>query len=113
MTHAANASASSMASLVPEPMEKCAVCPESPSRAMFLYTRVLLRIVRKAIHLLLFAMRFPPAMSSLKISAMRSMLSVSLTPGGRLAASTLSSPARCHVSSCISTMNVLSLLSIG
>ena len=102
-----------MASFVPDPIEKWAVCAESPSKAMFFRMRVLLRIVRKVIHLLLFAMRLPPSRASANISPMRSMLSMSLTPGGRSAASALSKPARFQTSSGISTMNVLETASMG
>src|SRR5690348_17920874 len=54
---AASASASSMASLVPEPMEKCAVCAASPSSTTFSCRHVWHRTVPKLTHRELFANR--------------------------------------------------------
>ncbi len=53
--HAASASASSMASLVPEPIEKCAVCAASPISTTLPWRQVSLRTVRKLSQLELFA----------------------------------------------------------
>ena len=52
---AASASASSMASLVPEPMEKCAVCAASPSRTTLPLRQFWQRSVPKLIHFELLA----------------------------------------------------------
>ena len=55
--HAARASASSMASLVPEPMEKCAVCAASPSSTTFSCRQVWHRIVANVVQRELLANR--------------------------------------------------------
>src|SRR5580700_9036230 len=48
--HAARASASSIASLVPDPIEKCAVCAASPRRTTLACDHAALRTVVKLIH---------------------------------------------------------------
>ena len=103
---AASASASSIASLVPDPMEKCAVCAASPSSTTLPSCQCSLRTVWKLSHLELLVRIAWPCSSSAKISAIRSTAWSSETPGGRWSPSVRSKPARRHTSSCISTMKV-------
>ena len=99
-----------MASLVPEPMEKCAVCAASPSRTTFSCRQVWHRTVANVVHRELLATRLcwpplgPPSTSA-HSSRMRSIEASSLCPGASPAASV--NPARCQTSSCISRMKVL------
>ena len=110
---AASASASSMASLVPEPIEKCAVCAASPSSTTFSCRQVRHLTVVKVVHRELFATKLwlpapgPPSTSA-HSPRMSSMEASSLRPGARPATPAISpNPARCQTSSCISRMKVL------
>lgn len=96
-TQAARARASSTASLVPEPMEKCAVCAASPSSTVLPYDQCALTTVRNTVQeeLLLRSGRLPRA--SAKILAQRSTDPCS---------SSSSNPAARQTSSRISTMTV-------
>src|SRR6266581_9302953 len=106
-----------MASLVPEPMEKCAVCAASPSSTTFRCRQDPQRTVVNVVHRELFANKLcpPPLCSPLlgppSTSAHRpriiSIEASSLCPGARPPAATEPNPARHHTSSCISRMNVL------
>ena len=60
-----------MASLVPEPMEKCAVCAASPSSTTLPSCQRSLRTVVKFSHLELLASTSWPRSSSAKISRIR------------------------------------------
>ena len=95
-----------MASLVPEPMEKWAVCAASPSSTTLPSCQLSLRTVWKFSHLELLVRISWPCSSSAKISAMRWTACSSETPGAKLSASVRSRPARRQTSSCISTMKV-------
>ena len=95
-----------MASLVPEPMEKCAVWAASPSRTTLPSCQRALRTVRKLSHLELLVRIWWPRNSSAKISLIRPTAYSSLAPGGKSSCSVLSNPAARHTCSCISTMNV-------
>lgn len=95
-----------MASLVPEPMEKCAVWAASPSRTTFSWRQVRLRTVAKRSHLELLGMSRCPSRWSARSSSQRRMLSSSLVPGGWSRSANSSKPARRHASSAISTMKV-------
>jgi len=98
-----------MASLVPDPMEKCAVCAASPSSTTLPWRQLAQRTVVKCTHReLLPTIRCPPSMSA-HSSRMISMDVSSLRPGGSSAAAEArpSNPARCHTSSRASRMNVL------
>ena len=94
-----------MASLVPEPMEKCAVCAASPSSTTFSCRQVWHRTVVNVAHRELLATRSCPSSTSAHSSRMRSMDRSSLWPGASPAASV--NPARRQTSSCISRMKVL------
>lgn len=87
-----------MASLVPEPMEKCAVWAASPSSTMFPCRQRSLATVVKAIQRERLPRRLWPCRASAKIFSQRAIDSAS---------SRRSSPARRQTSSCISTMKVL------
>ena len=104
--HAARASASSIASLVPEPIEKCAVWAASPMRTRLPSCHRSLRTVWKLTHFELLVRIRCPRSSSAKISLIRSTACSSLTPGAKTSCSVWSSPARRHTSECISTMKV-------
>ena len=95
-----------MASLVPDPIEKCAVWAASPSSTRLPPCQRWLRTVVKLSHLeLLVSTAWPPS-SSAKISAIRATACSSEAPGGKTRSSVASKPARRHTSSCISTMKV-------
>ena len=104
--HAARASASSIASLVPDPIEKCAVWAASPSSTTLPSYQCSLRTVVKLSHLELLVRTSWPWSSSAKISLIRSTAYWSETPGGSTSCSVRSRPARRQTSSCISTMKV-------
>ena len=112
---AANEIAPSIASLVPEPIAKCAVAAESPIMTKFSCTHVSFLIAAKLRHLLLFRNAGFPPRNSAKIFSHISIDLSSLSPMGKFAASSwkASNPARRQISSCISTMKVLRLSSIG
>ncbi len=103
---AASARASSMASLVPDPIEKCAVCAASPSSTTLpSYQRSLRTVVKFSQRELLVRTRWP-ASSAAKISAIRPTAYSSDSPGPNSRPAVRSKPARRHTSSCISTMKV-------
>jgi hypothetical protein len=79
--HAASASASSIASLVPDPMEKCAVCAASPSRMTFSCRHVSLRTVVNLIHRELFACTACPSRMSAYSVRIVAIAASSLSPG--------------------------------
>ncbi len=98
-----------MASLVPEPMEKCAVwaasprittLPRSPAR------QVSLRTVVKEIHRELLAITSWPSRMSAHSSRTRAIASSSFSPGAHCRSSVASNPAARQTSSCISRMKV-------
>ena len=104
-----------MASLVPEPMEKCAVCAASPSSTTFRCRQVWHRTVVKLTHRELLANRLcwptgaapgPPSTSAHRPRII-SIEASSLCPGARPVAAAAPNPARRHTSSCISRMKVL------
>jgi hypothetical protein len=66
---AASAIESSMAILVPEPMDGCAVCAASPSSTRFRYDQLRLRTTRKLVHFVLFTSSGPPPSRSRNTSA--------------------------------------------
>ena len=68
----ASAIASSIASLVPEPIEKCAVALASPSSTMLSLTQRLLRIIGKLRHIERLVSSGWPSRNQPKISAIRS-----------------------------------------
>src|SRR3954453_5177836 len=86
--------ASSMASLVPEPIEKGAGGAAAPSRTRFSWRQDALRTVVKLIHCDLLAISRWPSSTSANSSEQ--------AWGG----SARSAPARRHLSSVVSTMNV-------
>ena len=94
-----------MASLVPEPMEKCAVCAASPSRTTFWCRQVWHRTVVNVVQRELLANNSCPSSMSAHRSRMRSIEASSLWPGASPGASV--NPARRQTSSCISRMKVL------
>ena len=96
-----------MASLVPEPMEKWAVCAASPSSTMFCRRQVAQRTVVKFTHWELLPTILCPRSTSAHSSAMRSMDASSLCPGGSGPGVRAANPARRHTSSCSSRMKVL------
>ena len=105
---AASASASSIASLVPEPIEKCAVCAASPSSTTLPWRQRSLRTVVKLIHRELLASTSCP--SSTSANSSRDPLDrrlVGLARRERPVGERRRSRPRSHTSSCISTMNVL------
>ena len=100
-----------MASLVPEPIEKCAVCAASPSSTTFPCRQVWQRTVVKVVHRELLADRLcPPTPGPPSRSAHRPRI---MLDGGfvalprREAGSASVNPARRQTSSCISRMKVL------
>lgn len=95
---AASASASSTASLVPEPMEKWAVWAASPSSTVLPWDQRSLTTVRKAIQAELLPRRGRPPRASAKIFAHWSV---------DCASSQVSRPAARQTSSRISMMTVL------
>ena len=96
-----------MASLVPEPMEKCAVWAASPRSTMLPCRQDSLRTVVKLIHLELLTRTSWPSSSSAKMARMASTAASSLSPGRNAWCSVASKPALRQTSSCISTMKVL------
>ena len=80
-THAASASASSIASFVPDPIEKCAVCAASPSSTTLPCRQRSLRTVVKLIHRELFACTAWSCRMPAKRRRISAMLSSSLSPG--------------------------------
>ena len=98
-----------MASLVPEPMEKCAVCAASPSSTTFRCRQVPHRTVVNVVHRELFANSSCPPSTSAHRPRIISIDASSLCPGGSPAARSAGgpNPARRHTSSCISRMKVL------
>lgn len=99
--------ASSIASLVPEPMEKCAVWAASPNSTVRPWRQVRVRTVCQSSHLELLPIRSWPSRWSANNDWQNAMLSRSFWPGTRDAGSTASRPARRHVASSHSTMKVL------
>src|SRR5512140_3374248 len=89
----ANATASSIASFVPDPIEKCAVCAASPSSTTFPEHQRRLRTVTNPSHLELFASSGRPPSSSANNDEQNSTDATSLTPGGNAAEPGRSSPA--------------------
>ena len=116
---AASAKASSIASLVPEPIEKCAVWAASPMSTTFWCRQVSLRTVPKLTHFELFANTstcpepVEGSSTSAKSSHTRAIDFSSDSPGARSAGASSAKPARSHTSSCISMMNVLPVASYG
>ena len=102
-----------MASLVPEPMEKCAVWAASPSSTMLSWNQRSLRTVVKLTQRELFARTWWPSSASEKSSRTAATEASSDSPGARSAAGIESNPARRQTSSCISTMKVLPWASKG
>ena len=96
-----------MASLVPEPMEKWAVCAASPSSTMLRCRQVAQRTVVKFTHWELLPMILWPASTSAHRSRMRAIDASSLCPGGSGPAVRSANPARRQTSSCSSRMKVL------
>ena len=101
-----------MASFVPEPMEKWAVCAASPISTRLPCRQVSLRSDTKLSHLELLAKTRWPSRTPANSCSISSTDLVSLSPGGRSVAA-MSPKARAHTSSCISTMNVLPVRSYG
>ena len=95
-----------MASFVPEPMEKCAVCAASPSSTTLPFRQLPLEMVTKVCHLELFSRTRCPSSRSPISSSIRATERSSLTPGGKLTEADSPKPARCQTSECISTMKV-------
>ncbi len=87
-----------MASLVPEPIEKCAVCAASPTSTVAPALQSLQRSSLKASHTERLDSSSCPSSTGAKSSRQNARLSCS---------DSVSSPARRHVSSRVSTMNVL------
>jgi hypothetical protein len=94
----ARAIASSIASLVPEPIEKWAVCAASPISTRLPCHHCSQRIVLNEIHAELLVMSRCPCSSGANNFSRNATLSSTLA---------VSSPARRHVSGSVSTMNVL------
>src|SRR5215213_4418360 len=95
---AASSIASSIASLVPDPIEKCAVCAASPSSTVAPALQSRQRSSLKASHTERFDSSSCPSSTPANSSRQNARLSCS---------DNSSSPARCHVSARVSTMNVL------
>jgi hypothetical protein len=95
---AASSIASSIASFVPEPIEKCAVCAASPSSTVAPALQSLQRSSLKASHTERLDNSWCPSSTGAKSSRQNARLSCS---------ERASSPARLQVSSRVSTMNVL------
>ena len=94
--HAARASASSMASLVPDPIEKCAVCAASPRRTTLSCAR-LVPHGQKLIHRESFAWTaWPPRMYPAKRRRINAMVWSSLSPGRNGTTASAPNPARCQ-----------------
>ena len=98
-----------MASLVPEPMEKCAVCAASPISTTLAWCQRAQRTVVKFTQRELLPMISCPPSTSAHRPRIISMDASSLRPGGSPAAAAAGSanPARRHTSSCASRMKVL------
>jgi hypothetical protein len=116
-----------MASFVPEPTEKCAVCAASPSSTTLPCRQLSFRTVVKLIHRELLPSTVWPASRSANSSRIRPIEARSDSPGlirgtnpagpapgkpaaapaGRSSVDSASKPARRHTVSCSSTMNVL------
>src|SRR6266849_3317724 len=95
-----SAIASSIASLVPEPIEKCAVALASPTSTTRSMTQVALRMLGKLRHSERLAMSLCPSSSSAKMrSSARS----------KCGSSILSKPQRSQVSALVSMIQVLAL----
>ncbi len=103
---AARARASSRASLVPEPIEKCAECAASPSSTTFRCRQVALRTVVKRIQREALGISRCPSRCGASSSAQRRTLSSSLSPRANSRSARASKPARRQASSAISTMKV-------
>src|ERR1700733_11466151 len=95
-----------MASLVPDPIEKCAVCAASPNKTTRSERHERFRTVTKLIHLELLANTDRPCNADANVSRQNWTPASSETPGAREPAGTESNPARRQTSSPISTMNV-------
>ncbi len=96
-----------MASLVTEPIEKCAVCAASPSSTTLRCRHRSLRTVVKLIHFELLASTWCLSRTSANSSVIRSIDFSSDSPGAKPSSANASNPAARHTFSCISTMNVL------
>ena len=96
-----------MASLVPEPIEKCAVWAESPSRTTLPWTQCSLRTVAKLIQRELLAWTSCPSRTSANSSRIRWIDCSSDSPGTQSRSAYAANPARSHTADVISTMNVL------
>jgi hypothetical protein len=92
-----SAMASSMASLVPEPMEKCAVCAASPSSTRLRWCQRSQRTVGKLRHTDLFVSSLWPCSSGAKSRSQKATVSSSVA---------VSRPARRHTCSWHSTIQV-------
>ena len=96
-----------MASLVPEPIEKCAVWAASPSSTTLPSCQRSLRTVVKLSHLeLLVRTAWPPQLVGEDLRDPGDRVLVGDARAGRPVSSVASKPARRHTSSCISTMKV-------
>ena len=102
-----------MASLVPEPMEKCAVCAASPSSTTLPRRQRSLRTVAKLTHRELFSSTEWPSRMSPNSSRTRPADRSSDWPGASSPPASAAKPARRHTLSFISTMNVLAFASYG
>ena len=98
--------ASSRASLVPDPMEKCAVCAASPTSATFPATQCSLRTTPKESQPELFPTKPCPSSRPAKTSSQNCIDRSSFSPGLRGTAANSARPARRQVSSSVSTMKV-------
>ena len=111
--HAARVSASSIASLVPEPIEKCAVCAASPSSTTLSCTQCSLRMVVKLIQRELFAITSCPSSTSANSSRILSIDFWSDSPGAQARSAYSPNPAASQTADVISTMKVLPVASNG
>ncbi len=110
---AASANASSIASLVPDPIEKWAVWAASPRRTTLPWRHDSFRTVVKLIHRELLASTSWPSRASANSSRMRSIDLSSDSPGTNARSANASNSAARHTDSCISTMTVLPVASYG
>ncbi len=116
---AARARESSIASLVPEPIEKCAVCAASPSSTTFSWTHDSLRTVVKLIQRELFpkTAACPEPVEGSRTSANSSRTRAidfsSDSPGAQSRSESSSKPARRQTSLVISMMKVEPVASKG
>lgn len=95
-----------MASLVPEPIEKWALCAASPSSTTFSCRQQALRTVSKRIHREALGISRWPSRCSARSSSQRRTLARSLSPRAGSDSARAANPARCQACSAISTMKV-------